>query len=35
MASMPPGPPDMTRLAAVYESYGLRVVGPPPGAAAA
>ena len=34
MASMPPGPPDMTRLAAVYENYGLRVVGPPPGSSA-
>ena len=30
MASMPPGPPDMSRMAAVYEKYGLRVVGPPP-----
>jgi quercetin dioxygenase-like cupin family protein len=30
MASMPPGPPDMSRVAAVYEKYGLRVVGPPP-----
>ena len=27
---MPPGPPEMSRLAAVYEKYGLRVVGPPP-----
>jgi quercetin dioxygenase-like cupin family protein len=33
MASMPAGPPDMSRLAAVYENYGLRVVGPPPGIA--
>ena len=31
MGSMPPGPPDMSRLAAVYEKYGLQVVGPPPG----
>jgi quercetin dioxygenase-like cupin family protein len=30
MASMPPGPPDMSRMAAVYEKYGLQVVGPPP-----
>ena len=30
MGSMPPGPPDMSRMAAVYEKYGLRVVGPPP-----
>jgi quercetin dioxygenase-like cupin family protein len=30
LASMPPGPPDMGRMAAVYEKYGLRVVGPPP-----
>ena len=30
MANMPPGPPDMSRMAAVYEKYGLRVVGPPP-----
>ena len=30
MADMPPGPPDMGRMAAVYEKYGLRVVGPPP-----
>ena len=30
MASMPPGPPDMSRMAAVYEKYGLRVEGPPP-----
>jgi hypothetical protein len=30
MAGMPPGPPDMSRMAAVYEQYGLRVVGPPP-----
>ena len=29
-AAMPPGPPDMGRMAAVYEKYGLRVVGPPP-----
>ncbi len=30
MADMPPGPPDMRRMAEFYESYGLRVVGPPP-----
>ncbi len=30
MASMPPGPSDMSRVAEVYEKYGLRVVGPPP-----
>jgi quercetin dioxygenase-like cupin family protein len=30
VASMPPGPPDMSRMAAVYEKYCLRVVGPPP-----
>ena len=30
MASMPPGPPDMSRMGEVYEKYGLRVVGPPP-----
>lgn len=30
MADMPPGPPDMGRMGAVYEKYGLRVVGPPP-----
>jgi quercetin dioxygenase-like cupin family protein len=30
MASMPPGPPDMSRMAEVYEKYGLQVVGPPP-----
>jgi quercetin dioxygenase-like cupin family protein len=30
MANMPPGPPDMSRMAAVYEKYGLQVVGPPP-----
>jgi hypothetical protein len=30
MASMPPGPRDMSRTAAVYEKCGLRVVGPPP-----
>ncbi|HEX5912546.1 MAG TPA: cupin domain-containing protein [Rubrobacter sp.] len=32
LAGMPPGPPDMSRMAAVYEKYGLRVVGPPPSA---
>ncbi len=31
MAEMPPGPPDMGKIAAFYERYGLRVVGPPPG----
>jgi hypothetical protein len=30
MASMPPGPPDMSRMAGVYEKYGLQVVGRPP-----
>jgi quercetin dioxygenase-like cupin family protein len=30
MAKMPPGPPDMGRMAAFYETYGLRVTGPPP-----
>ena len=30
MAQMPPGPPDMSRMAEFYESYGLQVVGPPP-----
>jgi hypothetical protein len=30
MADMPAGPPDMSRMGAVYEKYGLRVVGPPP-----
>ena len=30
MAGMPPGPPDMGKIAAFYERYGLRVVGPPP-----
>lgn len=34
MASTPPGPPDINRLAAVYENYGLRVVGPPSGVSA-
>ncbi len=32
MADMPPGPPDMGRMTEFYEKYGLRVVGPPPGA---
>jgi quercetin dioxygenase-like cupin family protein len=31
MAQMPPGPPDMSRMAEFYGSYGLEVVGPPPG----
>ncbi len=30
MTSTPPGPPDEGRIAAVYEKYGLQVVGPPP-----
>jgi mannose-6-phosphate isomerase-like protein (cupin superfamily) len=30
MAGMPPGPPDIGKIAAFYERYGLRVVGPPP-----
>lgn len=30
MASMPSGAPDMRRIAALYEAYGLQVVGPPP-----
>jgi quercetin dioxygenase-like cupin family protein len=30
MASMPPGPPDMGRMAEIYAKYGLQVVGPPP-----
>jgi quercetin dioxygenase-like cupin family protein len=30
MATMPPGPPDMTRVSALYERFGLQVVGPPP-----
>ena len=33
MARMPPGPPDMSRMAEIYEKYGLRVVGPPPSSA--
>ena len=31
MASMPPGPPDMSRLGEVYGKYGLEVVAPLPG----
>ena len=31
MDEMPAGPPDMGKIAAFYETYGLRVVGPPPG----
>ncbi len=31
MDEMPPGPPDMGKIAAFYERYGLQVVGPPPG----
>ena len=30
MAGMPPGPPDMAKMAAFYEGYGLQVAGPPP-----
>ncbi len=30
MSTMPPGPPDTSRMAELYEKYGLRVVGPPP-----
>jgi hypothetical protein len=30
MENMPPGPPEMDRMAAIYEKYGLRVVRPPP-----
>lgn len=30
MAKVPPGPPDMSRITALYEKYGLQVVGPPP-----
>ena len=30
MATMPPGPPDMSRVGALYERFGLEVVGPPP-----
>ena len=32
MATMPPGPPDMSAIGALYERFGLRVVGPPPSA---
>ena len=31
MSQMPPGPPDMSRIGAIYGKYGLEVVGPPPG----
>ena len=31
MSQMPPGPPDMSRIGAIYGKYGLQVVGPPPG----
>ena len=34
LGDMPPGPPDMSRIGALYGKYGLEVVGPPPGAAA-
>ncbi len=30
MATMPPGPPDMSQVGALYGKYGLQVVGPPP-----
>ena len=30
MASMPPGPPDMSQIGALYGRFGLEVVGPPP-----
>ncbi len=30
METMPPGPPDMSRIGEFYGKYGLRVVGPPP-----
>ena len=30
IATMPPGPPDPSALGALYERFGLRVVGPPP-----
>ena len=30
MATMPPGPPDPSAIGALYERFGLRVVGPPP-----
>ena len=30
MERTPAGPPDESRIAAVYEKYGLQVVGPPP-----
>jgi quercetin dioxygenase-like cupin family protein len=33
MTTMPPGPPDMGKLAAFNETYGLQVVGPPPNSA--
>jgi hypothetical protein len=32
MAAMPSGPPDMSRIGALYERFGLQVVGPPPNA---
>jgi hypothetical protein len=32
MAAMPPGPPDMGQIGALYERFGLQVVGPPPNA---
>lgn len=30
MSQVLPGPPDMSKIAAFYEKYGLQVVGPPP-----
>ncbi len=32
MVAMPPGPPDMSQIGALYERFGLQVVGPPPNA---
>ena len=32
LATMPPGPPDMSQIGTIYEKFGLRVVGPPPNA---
>lgn len=33
MSELPPGPPDMSRIGALYGKYGLEVVGPPPSTA--
>ena len=30
MATMPPGPPDMSQVGALYARFGLEIVGPPP-----